>query len=148
MCPECGSGDVSRNGTVLRMRTSFRGEAALETATINTYPTAQMCAYEAQRNGGVYVEVEIDDTTQQCSKCDRMHSPPLTLKDRVYSCPCGHTEYRDVNASANILGRALNAVGQGMPALTRVERIASTFHKGRRVVSKKREPPEAAGVAS
>ena len=57
VCPECGSGDVSRNGTVLRMRTSFRGEAALETATINTYPTAQMCAYEAQRNGGVCVEV-------------------------------------------------------------------------------------------
>ena len=107
----------------------------------------QMCAYKAQRSNGMYVEVETKNTTQECPKCGKLADPPLTLKDRVYRCPCGNTEDRDVNASRNILGRALKAVRQGMPELTRVERVASTFSKRRRAVSAKREPPRTLGVA-
>lgn len=101
----------------------------------------RMCAYKAQLRGCMYLEVETAGTTQECSKCGGVQSPPLTLKDRVYSCPCGHTEDRDVNASKNILARALEAVRRGTPELTRVERVANTSLKGRRAVSKKREPP-------
>ena len=42
--------------------------------------------------GGMYVEVETDNTTQESSKCGRMHSRPLTLKDRIYLCQCGHAK--------------------------------------------------------
>ena len=107
----------------------------------------QMCAYKAPRNGGMYVEVKTNGTTQTCSVCGRVADPPLTLKDRIYRCPCGHTEDRDANASLNILGRALKAVRQGMPESTHVERVASTFPPGRRAVSVKREPPAATEVA-
>ena len=107
----------------------------------------QMCAYKMQRSGGAYVEVITAGTTQECSKCGQAADPPLELKDRIYRCPCGHTEDRDVNASRNILGRALKAIGKGNTESTRVERVASTFRKGRRAVSKNREPPAPKEVA-
>ncbi len=107
----------------------------------------QMCAYKMQRSGGAYVEVKTAGTTQECSKCGRSADPPLTLGDRFYRCLCGHAEDRDVNASRNILRRALEGVRQGMPELTRVERVANTSPSGRRAVSVKREPPAAKEVA-
>ena len=106
-----------------------------------------MCAYKQRNRSHRYVEIPTDNTTQECSVCGRLADPPLTLRDRVYRCSCGNTEDRDVNASRNILDRALNAVGQGMPELTRVERVANTFRKGRRAVSLNREPPAAKEVA-
>ncbi len=106
-----------------------------------------MCAYKQRNRSHRYVEIPTDNTTQECSVCGRLADPPLTLNDRVYRCSCGNTEDRDVNASRNILDRALNAVGQGMPELTRVERVANTFRKGRRAVPLNREPPAAKEVA-
>ncbi len=106
-----------------------------------------MCAYKQRNRSHRYVEIPTDNTTQECSVCGRLADPPLTLKDRVYRCSCGNTEDRDVNASGNILGRALKAAGQGMPEFTRVERVANTSRKGRRAVSRKREPPAAKEVA-
>ncbi|MBX8632529.1 MAG: transposase [Thermoplasmata archaeon YP2-bin.285] len=106
----------------------------------------QMCSYKAPRSNGMYIEVQTINTTQECSKCGRTADPPLELEDRVYRCPCGHTEDRDVNASRNILGRALAAVGQGMPEFTRVETGPPPSRSGRRVRSSNRKPPAAKGV--
>ena len=85
--------------------------------------------------GGMYVELETDNTTQECSKCGGMHSPPLKLKDRIYRCPRGHTKEGYVNASGSILGRALEAVQTGTPELPRADRAAYTSRKGMRGVS-------------
>ena len=103
----------------------------------------QMCSYKAK----MYVGAETNGTTQTCSKCGRTADPPLTLKDRIYRCPCGHTEDRDVNASKNILGRALETVGSGRPEFTHVETGPPPHRKARRVRSSNREPPVAKGVA-
>ena len=129
------------------VRTMVHGNLAKSIHDAGWGMLRHMCAYKAQRNGGMYAEVETAGTTQQCSVCGRLADPPLTLNDRVYRCSCGNTEDRDVNASRNILDRALNAVGQGMPEFTRVERVANTFRKGRRAVPLNREPPAAKEVA-
>ena len=107
----------------------------------------QMCAYKQMNRSHRYVEIPAKNTTQECSACGRPADSPLTLKDRVYRCSCGHTEDRDVNASRNILGRALKTVGQGMPEFTRVETGPPPSRKGRRVRSLNREPPAAKEVA-
>ncbi len=107
----------------------------------------QMCAYKAQRSSGMYIEVKTKNTTQECSVCGRNADPPLGLKDRIYRCPCGHTEDRDVNASRNILGRALKSVGSDRPELTHVKTGPPPHRKGRRVRSLNREPPAAKEAA-
>ncbi|NNN17976.1 MAG: transposase, partial [Thermoplasmata archaeon] len=33
---------------------------------------------------------------ETCSKCGHLADPPLTLKDRTYSCPCGLRLDRDL----------------------------------------------------
>lgn len=61
-----------------------------------------LIAYKAAWAGRQYVAVNPAYTSQDCSQCG--HRQPLSLSDRIYSCPgCGVVLDRDLNASLNIL---------------------------------------------
>ncbi|PLR77539.1 transposase [Bacillus sp. V3-13] len=65
--------------------------------------------YKAESAGKCVVLVDPRNTSQQCSNCNEMVKK--TLADRVHHCPsCGLECDRDVNASINILHRAIEAV--------------------------------------
>jgi putative transposase len=110
-----------------------------------------MSSYKQRSRGQRYVEVPTRDTTQSCSVCGEKANPPLTINDRVFQCPRGHVEDRDVNAARNVLNRALAIVGRGTPESKPVETgpppTSSRKGKGRRVRSMKQEPPTALEVA-
>ncbi|HUZ79577.1 MAG TPA: transposase, partial [Thermoplasmata archaeon] len=107
----------------------------------------QMSQYKEVRRSGRYIEVPAGGTTQTCSKCGKVADPPLTLRDRTYSCPCGLRIDRDLNAARNVLARALAAVPGGTGESTPVETGPPPHRKGRRVRSLKQEPPLASAVA-
>ncbi len=107
----------------------------------------QMAAYKEARRSGRYVEVPAKGTTQTCSKCGKTADPPLALKDRTYSCPCGLVLDRDLNAARNVLARALAQVPGGTGESTPAETGPPSHRKGRRVRSEKREPPRGSEVA-
>ncbi len=107
----------------------------------------QMSQYKEARRSGRYVEVPTKGTTQTCSKCGRLADPPLTLQERTYECPCGLRLDRDLNAARNVLARALRAVPGGTGEFTPVETGPPPHRKGRRVRSKKQEPPRDSEVA-
>ncbi|MDH2906193.1 MAG: transposase [Methanomassiliicoccales archaeon] len=102
----------------------------------------QMSEYKQLKRSHRYVEVSARNTTQTCSTCGEYAYPPLELKDRVFRCPNGHVEDRDINAARNVVARALAAVGQDMPEFTPVETGPPPARMGRRVRSKKQEPPQ------
>ncbi len=102
----------------------------------------QMSEYKQLKRSHRYVEVSARNTTQTCSTCGEYAYPPLELKDRVFRCPNGHVEDRDINAARNVVARALAAVGQDMPEFTLVETGPPPARMGRRVRSKKQEPPQ------
>ncbi|MBX8636871.1 MAG: transposase [Thermoplasmata archaeon] len=101
----------------------------------------QMSAYKQLKRSHRYIEVPADNTTQTCYTCGESADPPLELKDRIFRCPNGHVEDRGINAARNVVARAL-AAGQGMPEFTPVETGPPPARKGRRVRSKKQEPPQ------
>ncbi|MBM0256678.1 transposase [Micromonospora sp. 4G55] len=74
-----------------------------------------MLAYKATRHGRTFARVDrFFPSTRMCSGCGRINDKmPLHL--RSWTCPCGATHDRDVNAAINVLaaGRAesLNACG-------------------------------------
>ena len=62
----------------------------------------QYTTYKAESAGRHVVLVNPYNTTQLCSKCNKL--VPKTLADRVHICfHCGYTQDRDVNAAENIL---------------------------------------------
>lgn len=70
----------------------------------------QMLSYKVERTGGVVVKVEPKNTSQTCSGCGRELKEHIPLSERMFRCPfCGYEEDRDVNASKNILERALKS---------------------------------------
>ena len=107
----------------------------------------QMAEYKMRNHSKWFFPVDAKNTTQSCSKCGQLADPKLTLKDRVLQCPCGHTEDRDVNAAKNIVKSALAMVPGGTGETTPVETGPPPARKGRRVRSKKQEPPCAIEVA-
>ena len=63
---------------------------------------ADVLAYKAAWAGRTFIAVNPAYTSQDCSQCG--HRQPLSLSDRVYTCPCcGVVLDRDLNASLNIL---------------------------------------------
>jgi putative transposase len=63
---------------------------------------ADLLAYKAAWAGRTFVAVNPAYTSQDCSQCG--HRQPLSLSDRVYTCPCcGVVLDRDFNASLNML---------------------------------------------
>ena len=132
----------------LDVRGHLRGTFRKQTADAGWGMLRRMAEYKEARRSGRYVEVPTKGTTQTCSGCGRLHDPPLTLSDRTYECPCGLRMDRDLNAARNILARALRAVPGGTGEPTPVETGPPPPRKGRRVRSKKQEPPRAVGVAT
>ncbi|EQD55228.1 protein containing Transposase, IS605 OrfB, partial [mine drainage metagenome] len=130
------------------LRDHMQGRFSKSTADAGWGLLRQFSQYKEARRSGRYVEVPTRGTTQTCSKCGCLRDPPLTLKDRTYSCPCGLVMDRDVNAARNILARALAQVPGGTGESTPVETGPPPHRKGRRVRPKKREPPSAVGVAT
>ncbi len=65
----------------------------------------QFLTYKAENAGKILKTVNPAYTTQECWKCGARNK--LELKDRLYVCPCGHSEDRDINAAKNILRRGL-----------------------------------------
>ena len=64
-----------------------------------------MLRYKAEGAGARLVEVDPQDTTQDCSGCGM--KVPKQLSDRQHECPhCGLSIDRDLNAARNILHRA------------------------------------------
>jgi putative transposase len=60
--------------------------------------------------GTLYMPVDPNGTTQDCSGCGRR--VPKTLSERQHTCPhCGFTAPRDVNAALNILDRGRGRTG-------------------------------------
>lgn len=80
-----------------------------------------MLRYKAAWAGARLIEVEPDDTSQDCSGCGI--KVPKELGDRLHDCPvCGLSLDRDLNSARNILNRAgcgpslRNVAGCGMRA--------------------------------
>jgi putative transposase len=70
-----------------------------------------MLRYKAERAGTRLIEVDPQDTTQDCSGCGA--NVPKGLGERNHDCPhCGLLIDRDLNAARNILYRA--GVGPGL----------------------------------
>jgi putative transposase len=70
---------------------------------------------KAEEAGRRYVAVNPAYTSQTCSSCGHRQSMPLS--ERVYHCPCCLLSLdRDLNASKNILGLGLQALGIAIEA--------------------------------
>lgn len=93
--------------------------------------------YKAQWYGKQVLRCgRFEPSTKLCSGCGTINTG-LTLADRVWSCDCGLSHDRDINAARNILkfaaGRAvtargdLAAAGTGMPATVSRVREARTL---------------------
>jgi putative transposase len=103
----------------------------------------QMTKYKQALRSHHHFEVATRGTTQTCSKCGRLAAPPLTLKDRTYSCACGHQEGRDLNSAKNILARGLTLLKElraTCPEVMRVEE-GPPPRRGRRAYLRRRALP-------
>lgn len=71
-------------------------------------------AYKAIRHGATFEEVNESWSTQTCNACGVIAGPKgrAGLNERSWTCSCGTTHDRDVNAAKNIL---LRGSGQGTP---------------------------------
>lgn len=74
-------------------------------------------SYKAMRHGGRLIEVDERMSTQVCSTCGALpEGRPKGIADlgiRVWSCDCGATHDRDVNAARNILRVGLDTLAEG-----------------------------------
>ncbi|MGA7860818.1 MAG: transposase [Thermoplasmata archaeon] len=87
------------------------------------------------------VDVPARNTTQTCFHCGRLADPPLMLKDRMFSCPCGWVADRDSNAAQNILARGLTLLSElrrSTAEVTRTESRPPPRRKGRRSYQRRR----------
>lgn len=96
--------------------------------------------YKMRLRSGRCVQVPAAGTSQRCSVCDERATRTLELKDRVFECPNGHVEDRDVNAARNVLKRGLQTLRGNTADVKPVERGPTLPRKRRRVYSMKREP--------
>ena len=62
--------------------------------------------YKAESAGSRVIYVDPKNTSQACSCCGAVLENKLKLNQRMFKCPCGFTEDRDINAAKNILAIA------------------------------------------
>ena len=78
-----------------------------------------LLSYKCEHAGGVFLEIDERYTTQACSCCGAIgpHSPKgrAGLRIREWSCECGVTHDRDVNAARNILAAGHCRLAVGIP---------------------------------
>jgi len=80
----------------------------------------QFTGNKAEEAGKTVVLVNPKNTSQECSVCGAIVKKSLAV--RTHSCPnCNFVVDRDLNASFNIIHRALVKIGQELPESTPVE---------------------------
>jgi len=96
-----------------------------------------MLRYKAEYAGSRLIEVDPNNTSQECSGCGV--KVPKALGDRLHKCPnCGLTIDRDLNAARNILNRAgvspglRNVAGCGMRAGGNIDETAGLHQVAQR----------------
>lgn len=99
----------------------------------------QMTAYKEQLRSGRYLEVAAPGTSQTCSVCGQVANPRLRLSTRIFVCPCGLKEDRDVNAARNILNKGLDQLRRNTAEGRRVDGTPPLTKQGRRAYQRKRE---------
>jgi putative transposase len=84
------------------------------------YKFTQMLAYKADNAGKLVVRVSPRNTTQRCSRCNRLVKKSLAV--RIHRCPyCGLELDRDYNSAIDILKLGLEKIPQGLREFTPVE---------------------------
>ena len=64
-------------------------------------------AWKCQKFGSYFIKVSPEYTSKTCSNCGYIFEE-LTLKDRIFNCPCcGQSIDRDINAAINIKNRGM-----------------------------------------
>jgi len=77
----------------------------------------RLLEYKCVDNGSELVKVDPANTTRACSNCGTVKDMPLSV--RTYKCAeCGLELHRDINASINILNRAVEKDGRAGLART------------------------------
>jgi putative transposase len=80
----------------------------------------EMLAYKAENAGKLVVRVSPRNTTQRCSRCNRLVKK--SLAERTHRCPyCGLELDRDYNSAINILKSGLEKLPQGLREFKPVE---------------------------
>lgn len=70
----------------------------------------QQIKYKAEKAGVWLLEVDPRNTSKMCNRCGFVKRV-LTLNDRIFLCDsCGHEDDRDLNASKNILDKAVRSL--------------------------------------
>src|SRR6266699_6884377 len=70
---------------------------------------------KAEEAGRAFVKVKPTYTSQTCSRCGHRQKMPLDV--RIFDCPCCHVQLdRDLNASINLRGLGLQALGLSVEA--------------------------------
>ena len=105
----------------LNVKGLARGALAKDVHDASWAKFISMLRYKAEYAGSRLIEVDPDDTSQECSGCGM--KVPKKLGDRLHDCSnCGLAIDRDLNAARNILDRAgvspglRNVAGCGMRA--------------------------------
>lgn len=81
------------------------------------YQFLSFLEYKASHNGKIFTKIPPQYTSKTCSKCGSIKAD-LRLSDRIYICKeCGNEMHRDINASINILNRALESFELGINSL-------------------------------
>jgi len=89
----------------LNVKGLARGVLAKDVRDASWAKFISMLRYKAEYAGSRLIEVDPDNTSQECSCCGT--KVPKGLGDRVHRCGnCGLSMDRDLNAARNILGRA------------------------------------------
>lgn len=66
--------------------------------------------WKCKKNGSYFIKIDPNFTSKICSNCGYIFEE-LTLKDRIFNCPCcGQSIDRDVNAAINIKNRGVETL--------------------------------------
>lgn len=69
--------------------------------------------WKCHKFGSYFIKVNPKHTSKSCSNCGFVFEE-LTLKDRIFNCPCCHNIIdRDINAAINIKNRGIDYISNG-----------------------------------
>ena len=93
---------------------SYSNKSNHKTAGQSWYAFRVLLEYKCEMYSKELIIVDPSYTSKICSCCGYINYD-LKLYDRVWTCPnCNKTHDRDINASINILNRALDSVGHAL----------------------------------
>ena len=93
---------------------SYSNKSNHKTVNQSWYTFRLLLEYKCEMYSKELIIVDLSYTSKTCSCCGYINHN-LKLYDRVWTCPnCNETHDRDINASINILNRALDSVGHAL----------------------------------